>query len=358
MSPIQPEGIDPGLVDFAVLDRWMSGRGLSGGEISGVQLLSGGSQNVLIRFQRGDAEYVLRRPPKHLRPSSNDNLRREARVLGALTGSGVAAPALIAACDDETVMGDAAFFLMQSVDGFNPTSQLPRLHADDAGVRHAMGLHAAEELARLGAVDHVAAGLADFGKPEGFLERQVPRWTAELESYTRHDGYHGPGLPGRDDIASWLERHVPATFRPGIMHGDYHLANLLYRPDGPQVAAIVDWEMCTIGDPLLDLGWLLATWPGEDTAGKTIGTMVGALGAAGGLPTGPELIACYGTHSARDLSTMRWYGVLACFKLGIVLEGTYARSCAGKADRGLGELFHTITCALFERAKTFIEETW
>lgn len=355
MSPAQPEGIDPALVDFAVLDTWMTDRGLPDGAFAEVRLLSGGTQNVLIRFTRGERTYVLRRPPQHLRPRSNDNLRREARVLGALTGRDVATPALIAACDDENVMGGAAFFLMAAIDGFNAASELPDLHAADTGVRHAMGLNAAAELARLGAVDHEAIGLADFGRPAGFLQRQVPRWSSELESYSRHDGYPGADIPGLDEVARWLGQNMPAAFRPGIMHGDYHLANLLFSLDGPEVAAILDWEMCTIGDPLLDLGWLLATWP---EPGHVINTLVGKLGVLGGLPSRAELIKRYAEGSTRDLSEIQWYAVLACFKLGIVLEGTYARACAGKADRGLGELFHTITCALFERAQEFMEESW
>lgn len=352
MSQAQPPDIDPALVDFAVLDRWMTEQGLPEGEFADVASLAGGTQNVLVRFRRGGSEYVLRRPPRHLRPKSAENLRREARVLGALTGSGVAAPKLIAACPDDSVMGGAPFFLMESIDGFNPSTGLPERHAGDAAVRHGMGISAARELARLGAVDHGAVGLADFGRPDGFLERQVPRWLAELASYARHDGYPGPDIPGLDDLARWLTENLPGTFRPGVMHGDYHLANLMFAHDGPRVAAIVDWEMCTIGDPLLDLGWLLATWPvGEDP----IGVLAGSLATAGGLAQRTELVEAYAAHSARDLGPIRWYAVLACFKLAIVLEGTYARSCAGKANRDVGRLFHAITLALVDRGRAFIE---
>ena len=129
------------------------------------------------------------------------------------------------------------------------------------------------------------------------------------------------------------------------MHGDYHLANLMYAYDGPEVAAIVDWEMCTIGDPLLDLGWLLATWPGAD--GQLLS---GPLGEAGGLPTPEELVAHYAERSDRDLSAVAWYTVLACFKLGIVLEGTHARAFAGKAPKETGDLLHAMTLGLFKRA--------
>jgi aminoglycoside phosphotransferase (APT) family kinase protein len=271
-------------------------------------------------------------------------------VLAALDGTGVRAPHLIAACADETVMGGAVFYLMESVRGFNPTTTLPRLHAEDPAVRHRMGLDAAAALAELGAVDHVAVGLGDLGRPDGFLERQVDRWLSELDSYGKLDGYPGPDIPGLMDVASWLEAGRPRDWRPGIMHGDYHLANLLYAVDGPDVAAIVDWEMCTIGDPLLDLGWLIATRPGADTA-----KLSGAIGAAGGLPEPAELAQVYAARSDRDLSALTWYAVLACFKLGIVLEGTHARAFAGKAPKDVGDLLHATTLGLFARARTFME---
>ena len=333
-------------VDLAALAAWMDDQGLPQGEITDVEPLVGGTQNVLLRFTRGGATYVLRRGPWHLRPKSNDMMRREMRVLEALAGSDVPHPGLLAACPDETVLGGgAAFYLMESIDGFNPTVALPELHAGDPAVRHAMGLSVVDAVAALGAVDHEAAGLADLGKPEGFLERQVPRWQSELESYSRHEGYPGPDIPGLDEVAAWLEANRPATFRPGLSHGDYHLANVLIRPDGPEVAAIVDWEMCTLGDPLLDLGGLLATWPAADE-----GMVSGAIGSIGGLPSRTELVARYAERTTRDLSAVTWYEVMACYKLGIVLEGTHARAFAGKAPVVVGDMLHATTLALFTRA--------
>jgi aminoglycoside phosphotransferase (APT) family kinase protein len=343
-----------GLVDFAVLGAWMDGQGLPGGAFEDAALLTGGTQNLLVRFNRGGRTYVLRRPPRHLRPKSNENLLREARILGALTGHGVPAPAFVAACPDTSVMGGAAFFLMESIDGFNASTGLPALHAGDAAIRHRMGLSAVEGLATLGAVDHEALGLGDFGRAEGFLERQIPRWLGELESYAALAGYPGADLPGVHDLANWLDEHRPATYLPGILHGDFHIANLLFETNGPELAAIVDWEMATIGDPLLDLGWLLVTWPSGD--GSAIDVIAQRFAGQGGLATRPELVARYAERSVRDLSAIHWYAALAGFKLGIVLEGTYARACAGKADRGLGEMFHGVSCSLVERAQKFASE--
>jgi aminoglycoside phosphotransferase (APT) family kinase protein len=342
------------LVDLSVLGTWMDAQGLSPGSFEDVAVLTGGTQNLLVRFSRGGRSYVLRRPPRHLRPKSNENLLREARILGALTGQGVPAPALVAACPDESVMGGAAFFLMESIDGFNASTGLPPLHAGDPAIRHRMGLSAVEGLARLGAVDHEALGLADFGRADGFIERQVPRWLGELESYDALEGYSGADLPGIPDLASWLDEHRPSTYRPGIMHGDFHVANLLFETDSAELAAIVDWEMATIGDPLLDLGWLLVTWPSGD--GSPIDVIAQRFAGQGGLATRSELVDRYADRSTRDLSAIDWYAALAGFKLGIVLEGTYARACAGKADRGLGEMFHQVACSLVERAQTFATE--
>ena len=339
-------GIERALVDFDILGRWMDERGLPSGAIEGVQQLAGGTQNVLLRFRRGGGDYVLRRGPQHLRPASNEVLRREQRVLTALAGSDVPHPRFIAGCLDETVMGGAVFYLMAPVEGFNPSTGLPPLHAGDPAIRRAMGFEAADALASLGRVDHVAVGLADFGKPEGFLERQVGRWMKELDSYARYEGYPGPEIPGLDAVAAWLDRQRPTVWAPGIMHGDYHFANVMYAHDSARLVAIVDWEMCTIGDPLLDLGWLIATWPSEGFASPAA-----ALAEGGALPSTDEIVARYAERSTRDLTAIQWYAVMACFKLGIVLEGTHARACAGKAPQATGDLLHAVTLGLFARAQ-------
>lgn len=352
MSEIpQPGGVPREVVDFARLADWMDEQRLGEGPIEEVEALIGGTQNVMLRFRRGGRAYVLRRGPRHLRPRSNDVMRREGSVLAALGKTAVPHPRFIAGCFDETVMNGAVFYLMEPVDGFNPTTGLPGRYATDASWRHAMGLDAAAALATLGAVDFVASGLADLGKPEGFLERQVPRWMAELEGYAKLEGYPGPAIPDVDRIAAWLERNRPAHWTPGILHGDYHLANVMFAFDAPRLIAIVDWEMCTIGDPLLDLGWFISSFPSAETKATT--TVVGLVGVSG-LPSRAELVARYAEGSTRDLSALTWYETLACFKLGIVLEGTHARACAGKAPKETGDRLHSITLGLFDQARSLI----
>ncbi|HEY2387588.1 MAG TPA: phosphotransferase family protein [Candidatus Binatia bacterium] len=328
----------------------MDARGLGSGPITGVERLGGGTQNVLLRFERAGRAYVLRRPPEHKRKNSDETMRREARMLAALASSAVPHPGLIAAEPSTDVIG-AAFYLMEPIDGFHAPSGLPEPHRSDPTLRHGMGLAMVDGIVALGAVDHVAVGLADFGRTERYLERQVERWQSQLASYSTFPGYGGPDIPGVERVARWLEENRPSTFRPGIIHGDFHLANVLFSRTGPELAAIVDWELTTIGDPLLDLGWLMATWPADD------GTQIGVAMAVqpwSGFPTVDELVAHYRARSDRDLSAIDWYGVLACYKLGIILEGTHARAAVGQAPRETGDMLHAMTVGLFQRAERMI----
>lgn len=341
--------MDAATVDLGVLSAWMDSQGLGSGPIEDATALAGGTQNLLLRFKRAGRTYVLRRPPAHLRGNSNETMRREARLLGALAGTNVPHPGLIAACPDETVIG-AAFYLMEPIDGFNPTTGLPPLHANSKEVQHRMGLALVEGIAALGALDYKALGLSDFGKTENYLGRQVPRWKAQLDSYTEHAGWTGPGgIPGVEKVATWLTANQPGDFQPGIIHGDYHLANVMYRHDGPELAAIVDWELTTIGDPLLDLGWLLATWPQPEITSHGVSVQPWI-----GFPTAQELVEHYRPRTTRNVDAIDWYAVLACYKLGIILEGSHARACAGRAPKEIGDRLHDHTVSLFERALRWI----
>ena len=342
--------MDTAGVDLAAVAAWMDGQGLGDGPIEDAVLLAGGTQNILLKFTRAGRTYVLRRPPPRLRANSNETMRREARVLAAIAGTDVPHPALIAACPGEDVIG-AAFYLMEPVDGFNPTTGLPPLHAGSESVRRRMGLSLVEGIAALGALDYRERGLEGLGKPDNYLERQVARWKAQLESYHEFAGWTGPGeIPGVDRVATWLDANRPSTFQPGIIHGDYHLANVMYRHDSGDLAAIVDWELTTIGDPLLDLGWLMATWPeGADPDPANV-----SVRPWRGFPTADELVEHYRPRTTRDLSAIEWYAVLACYKLGIILEGTHARAGAGKAPKAVGDRLHAQTVGLFERALRWI----
>jgi aminoglycoside phosphotransferase (APT) family kinase protein len=337
-------------VDFARLTQWMDDLRLGEGAIERITPISGGTQNIMLRFARGSGEYVLRRPPLHLRGNSNQTMQREARLLGALTGTNVPHPRLVAACDSEDVLG-ALFYLMDPVEGFNARNGLPTLHAKSSEMRRRMGFALVDAIAALGALDIKVLGLTDFGKPEAYLERQISRWQSQLDSYSQLADWPGPHeLTGLDTLRAWLLSNRPNDFSPGIMHGDYHIANVMFRPADAAIAAIVDWELATIGDPLIDLGWLLATSWTEDPAGS--GELMPVWSA---LPSPAELRDRYAAASVRDLSAMNWYVVFACFKLAILLEGTYARACAGKADRLTGEQLHTKARELLRRGRLWLE---
>jgi len=336
------------LVDVEALTAWMDCRALGAGPIGDTKVLAGGTQNLLLAFNRNGARYVLRRPSAHARQEANDTIKREIQVLSAIADTGVPHPRLIAACDTLDVLG-ANFYLMQAIDGFNVTTGMPALHARDPVIRRGMGFALVDGALRLGRVDHEALGLGGFGRAEGFLERQVGRWRKQFEGYAALSGWSGVELAEPiERVGDWLERNRPSTFKPGILHGDYHLANVMFSDTGPELAAIVDWELATIGDPLIDLGWVLTTWPrpNDPTSMK--------IEPWQGFPSADELLAYYRERSERDLSAMDWYVVLACYKLGILLEGTYARACAGKASKETGDRFHARTVALFERAMQLI----
>lgn len=342
-----------GLLHWEALQAWIAAQDLPGsGPVTRVERLTGGSQNSLFMLHRGDRAMVLRRPPKHLRANSNDTMLREARVLSALRGSPVPHPGFLAACADKAVTG-AAFYLMEPLDGFTPMGDLPGRYATDPAFRRRMGAEFVRAAAALGAVDYVAAGLSDFGKPDNWLERQVSRWRSQLEGYRDTPGYPGDALPYVDFVGDWLERHRPAECRIGIIHGDFQFANVMFDRDRPRLVGLVDWELSTLGDPLLDLGWLLTSWTeagDPDVAGRGP-----AVQPWQDFMTRQELVALYGELSGRDMSSMPWFFILACFKLACLLEGSYARACAGKASVEMGNFLHNYALWLMAKARQLAE---
>lgn len=340
-----PENEIPG-VDLDALVKWMDSAELGSGPLEDLNLLGGGSQNVLLRFRRDGREYVLRRGPEHKRANTDETMRREARILAALSGTDVPHPSLIAACPDETVIG-GAFYLMEPVEGFAPAFAWPHTpHSDDDGLQYEMGLEMARAIGELGRLDHTTIGLADFGKPEGWLERQVGRWTSHLRTYSEVPGYPADSLPHVPEIAEWLDAHRPSRWTPGIIHGDFHFANVLFDQHTPKLVAMVDWELATIGDPLLDLGHLLATWP------LHFPTLAGFDPT--GLPPRDAVIGEYEKTRGTSVEDPTWYEVLAAFRLAIIIEGTYARYLAGQTTEANGRRLHRSAVGLLTRAATLI----
>ncbi|MFV1364282.1 phosphotransferase family protein [Mycolicibacterium elephantis] len=326
--------------DQQALQRWVRQQNL-GSTVTDVEPLTGGTQNIVVRIRIDGRPMVLRRPPLHPRPTSDKTMLREIAALRTLAGSNVPHPGFIAGCDDLDVLG-VVFYLMEEVDGFNPGSEVDEAYVRDPEMRHQVGLSYAASLAQLGNVAWEGSPLAELKRPGSFLERQVPQFLRLLESY-RHDRYD-PASLAVGELAEWLEANRPPDGQPGILHGDPHLSNVLLRRDKPELAAFVDWEMCTIGDPLLDLGWMLICWPLET---NTI-TAGAALAELGGLASRRELLEAYLGAGGRQTSRLDWYVAMACFKLGIVIEGTWSRFLVGQASRDAGERLHANAQNLIE----------
>ncbi|MFF5073106.1 phosphotransferase family protein [Micromonospora olivasterospora] len=330
----------------------MDAHGIGEGCLEDVRALSGGTQNVMIAFTRGGDSFVLRRGPVVPPPSSDDTIRREVRLLTALAGTDVPHARLVTACDSPDVLG-SAFYLMEAVEGFNAAEALPPAQAHRPELRRRMVMTMVDGLAHLAQVDPSEVGLQGFGRPEGFLERQTERWLDQLARIESAD-HDGPTVVTMRPIADWLDRHRPRASAPGILHGDFHVANVMFDEPTSSLAAIVDWELATIGDPLLDLGTLLALWPAADGQPDLLGS---ALSLAGGLPSESELVERYAASSGRQVGDIDYYYVLGCFRLAVLLEGTCARARVGRAPAEVGRRLHTMAAELVQRGARRVAET-
>jgi aminoglycoside phosphotransferase (APT) family kinase protein len=282
--------------------------------------ISGGSQNEIYELRRGELHCAMRIPPPGAPPDRDNGIFREWRIIDALDGTDVPHTEAVAVCTDKSVLG-RTFYLMGFVDGWSPMAtpgQWPEPFGSDLEARRGLAFQLVEGIALLGRVDWRARGLGDLGRPEGFHERQVDRWTAFLERIK------GRELPGFDEAASWLRAHKPLDFVPGIMHGDYQFANVMFAHGAPaRLAAIVDWEMGTVGDPKLDLGWVAQSWPKDETEQQS---SVGSYADLRGMPSRAEILNHYSEVSGRQVDDIDYYLVLARWKLAVVLEQGYQRA--------------------------------
>jgi aminoglycoside phosphotransferase (APT) family kinase protein len=315
-------------VDEGALVAWMDAQDLAKGLPFEQRYISGGSQNEIFEIRRGDIHAALRKPPTNAPAPRDDGILREWRIIEALDGTDVPHTKAVAVCADSSVLG-RPFYLMGFVDGWSTmnTDGWPAPFDNDADARRGLAFELIEGIVRMGNVDWQAKGLQDLGRPDGFHDRQVERWTRFFE---RIKGREIPGLP---EATAWLARHRPIDFVPGIMHGDYQFANVMYRHGAPaRLAAIVDWEMGTVGDPKLDLAWALQGWP-VDTS-----TDAGDIGYVdtSGMPGRLELLEYYAQGSKRQVDDFDYYMVLARWKLAIVLEQGYQRAGDDPKLQGFG----------------------
>lgn len=333
-------------IDTERLEAWMDDAALPGkGEPLQTRFLSGGTQNVIYELVRGDERCVIRMPPPGAPPDRDKGILREWRIISALDGTDVPHTTAIGVCDDPEVLG-RPFYLMGFIDGWSPMDThgtWPEPFDSDVSLRPGLSYQLAEGIALLSKVDWQAKGLHDLGRPDGFHERQVARWIGFLERIKARE------LPGLDVATAWLQAHAPLDFIPGLMHGDYQFANVMYQHGAPaRLAALVDWEMGTVGDPKLDLGWMVQSWPSgpDDTAAMNYVDMRG-------MPSRDEVVAHYAEVSGRQVDDLDYYLVLAKWKLAIVLEQGFQR--AGDDEKLLA--FGPVVTDLMASAAELAEST-
>jgi aminoglycoside phosphotransferase (APT) family kinase protein len=333
-----PEGIEP-----AGLEQWFSEHAPGAVPPLEFERIAGGHSNLTYRVSdRAGNRWALRRPPLGKRLGSAHDMGREHKVVSALGGTEVPVAPVVGLCEDESVNG-APFYVMEFVEGPVLRGLAEAEVFPDEGERRAIGERVADTLVAIHAVDPDAVGLVDLGRKEDYVARQLRRWQGQWEkSKTRE-------LPAIDRVHERLSARIPEQGPATIVHGDYRLDNMILTPSG-EVAAVVDWELCTLGDPLADVGLLMCYWPkpGEET--RSLGE---PANLAPGFPSREELADRYADRSGRDLSQLDFYVALGYWKLAIILEGVYARYAAGgygKVDAGF-EAFAKLVERLAETAE-------
>jgi aminoglycoside phosphotransferase (APT) family kinase protein len=318
-TPAEAAGLPlPPLVVRRPLEAWLDDRGLGRGPLRATRIGAGHS-NATFLLERGSERMVLRRAPRPPLPPSAHDMLREARVLSALQGS-ARVPRVLAVCRDEHVLG-VPFYVMEELHGHVVTGELPAVLAS-ADARRSAGRDLVDALAELHAVDSASAGLADFGRPDGYLERQVRRFVTLWEHNATRE------LPLVGELGGWLGAALPASGEACVVHGDYRLGNVMLDRTRPRVLALLDWELATLGDPLADLGYLVATYT-DATSPPTV-LDLSPVTRADGFPSRAELVERYAERSGRGVGALAWYEALALWKAAVFCEGLYGRFLRGE----------------------------
>ena len=316
-----------------------------------VRQFGGGHANLTYLLRMGEQEWVMRRPPLGpILPTAHD-MQREFRVLSALATTDVPVPRPVMLCEDLSVIG-VPFYLMERRRGIVIRDAIPPEIGDDLDKRRQVSEAAVDALAALHAVDWQALGLQDFGRPTGYLERQLRRWAEQWERAKTRP------VPALERVLEWLRQHMPVSSRTSIVHGDYKLDNLMLYVQAPvQVVAILDWEMSTLGDPLADLGWLLSQWPQAGDSAIRRGVWW-AVTVEPGFLRRPELVARYEERTRQRARAIDFYEILGLYKNAVIIEGIYARFAAGQthdarfAEFGAKvEIYADIALELIQRAR-------
>jgi aminoglycoside phosphotransferase (APT) family kinase protein len=334
-------GTRPPLLVLDPLLSFLDEQGLGEGEPD-IRPIGDGHSNATYLFERGGARFVLRRPPRPPIPPSANDMLREARVLRGLEGR-ARVPRVLAVCDDEAVIG-APFYVMEMVEGFVVTTEMPAV-LDTPEERRNTAHDLIDALVEVHGVDWRAAGLEGFGKPDGYLERQLRRFLGLWDHNKTRE------IPAVEAVGEWLKTHLPQSPPATIVHGDYRLGNVLLAPRAPaRIAAILDWEMSTIGDPLADLGYFCTLYVERDD--PSLGKFeLSKVTRAEGWPTRAELVARYEERSGRSMTDIRWYQTLALWKSIVFMEGNYKRASSGMSDDPYLKAFGDGVVGLADRAE-------
>jgi aminoglycoside phosphotransferase (APT) family kinase protein len=331
----------PPLLVMDPLLAFLDAAGLGDGEPQ-ITPIGDGHSNVTYRFDRGGARFVLRRPPRPPIPPSANDMLREARVMRGLEGR-ARVPRVLAVCEDESVIG-APFYVMEEVEGHVVTSAMPP-ELDTPAERRRAGEELIDALVEIHAVDWRAAGLEGFGRPDGYLERQLRRFRGLWEHNKTRE------IPEVETVGAWLAANLPPSPPATIVHGDYRLGNVMLALGAPaRISAVFDWEMSTIGDPLADLGYLATLWLDRDD--PSLGRFeLTSVSRDEGWPTRAELIARYEEGSGRSMTDIRWYRTLALWKSIVFMEGNFRRASSGMSDDPYLKSFGDGVVGLAERAE-------
>ncbi|NLA65490.1 MAG: phosphotransferase family protein [Leucobacter sp.] len=285
------------------------------------QRIGDGQSNITYLIERGGRQAVLRRGPRPPLPRSTHDMLRESRVQQGLASVGMPVPNILAVCDDETVLG-VPFYLMDYLDGEIILDTVPPALDTIEGHR-AISEQLVDTLADIHSIDLEAAGLATFGKAEGYLERQIKTFSGLAGQVSERS------LPLVAEIGAWLEANRPETQRPALVHGDYRLGNLMFRREAPaRVLAVLDWEMAALGDPLADLGYLTVSYSDADAPGISLELSPATNGE--GYLSRAQLAARYAERTGLSVEHLPWYEVLALWKSSVFLEAIYTRWCRGE----------------------------
>ena len=330
---------------------WLrSSLGWEGAEF--VAALSGGNSNLTWQFRDGARACVVRTPPvDDISPTSARGIQREAQILQAIENYSVRAPRVLAWCEDEAVIG-RPFLVQEWIDGVALTDALPAAYADSSDSVNRLGESLIDQLTALHSVPTDIEALQKLGRPEQFVERQIERWLGVRKDHAVRD------LPELSSLGEWLGRNVPASSATAVIHGDYHLDNTLAAKDRPEILAIIDWELATVGDCYMNVALMLMFWGDYRTQEPPAFSALQSVSRRAGVVSRRELAGRWAELLGRPLNHMNFYMALAFWRLAAIIEGAYGLHVAGKLDSDYARGLEYDVPALLAEAQAAAAGDW